>query len=217
MTESKRVPLADKTKLFTNSLRRSNVSKITKIFFKKGHGHDRNSRSRGSANIASFIKSFSAPSSKQKGMDGSEITKSLVYTDSTAKKSYSTSDVVPQRSSVRVFHTDGPLSGQLTKEQGRINTMNTILAYDQPIFTTGDVAEIQKAVIVRLVNDMSKSFKLVQLLDKSLVGLLNFQKIWIKIKPGDKLKLSNDFFTIKLDGEDICCYYRWYKVVFSQK
>ncbi|VEU21273.1 DEKNAAC102667 [Brettanomyces naardenensis] len=225
MVKNRRVPLADKTKHFTNSLRRTNVSALTKDLFKDNY---RKAYSNGTK-LASFIKSFSSVSPKHQsgGVSSiSRITKSI-SASAVPKKSISSSYVISKldhdfrvssdqgRSPIvaDTYRTDGVLTGQLSNELSRVNTMNTILNYDQPILTVKDETEIRDIGVVQKVRDMSSSFKLVELSEARLVGLLSLQKVWIKVKPGDKLKLGDDFFTVKIDGKNIQCYYRWYKIM----
>lgn len=210
----KRIPLADKTRSFTNSLQRRTVSEVTRNLFKKDIPQNENSRI-----LKSVIKSFNSSVPVHRGIKWGKISKPC-----RPKHHISTKHLIEELDGKRSFkqakaqepakRSNGILTGQLSKQMDKINTMSAILNYSQPLRKERVIDK--DAVVVAEIKKMSSTFMLVTLDDGETVGLICFQKNWVKIKPGNSIVLGDSSFQVDISGKPIQCYYRWYKVVATK-
>jgi len=220
----KRTPLADKTRLFTNSLDRKTVSSITKGLFRKA-------TRRVTGNSAKLERLFKSLSSEGLHSSSSLNTNNTIQRADKCHHDTTANVETPANKLTRVtnsFHLpkgcsrrletvyNGLLTKQLTDKLGKISTMNAVLNYDQPIRKMDNRDNDTNIRTIENVRSISPTFHIVRLTDMKIIFLVSFQRVMVRIKPGDKLNLGEYFMRLKLKDGAIPCYYRWYKLIQGQ-
>ncbi len=222
--KQKRKPLADKTRLFINSVEGKTVSSITKNLFKR---RPRKVTGNNNTKLERLFKSLSEGSHNNSiSRVNDNFTKIRSYHDITAYEHTSANKLTKvtnsfhlPKGSVRKLERvyNGPFTRQLSDQLGKISTMNAVLNYDQPIRKMDDRDSSITISTIEEVHSISSTFHIARLTDTNIIALISFQSVPVRIKPGDKLNLGEYFIHLNLSDGIIPCYYRWYKLILEHE